>query len=281
MAVAEEQWSPEGSRVHARHHPSIGGLPSVMISDSTTTTGDTMDDWEHGLGELVRTRHRSLMGYAYLLSGDVQDAEDLVQDALVKVFSRRSAPQPHAAEAYVRRAIYTIYLDGYRRRTRWSRIRHLTASADHQESTAPSTDAEIDVAAALQRLSPRQRACVLLRHYDDLTVPQIADELGIAEGTVRRHVADAHVALRGLLADLDPARVRSPAPATAVPATSATSTSTAGHTRFAPAPSGATAAPAPDDRRAGPDVPAARPDSTSTRPAARPAPNEDDLRSDR
>lgn len=217
-----------------------------MISDSTTTTGDEMDDWEHDMGELVRTRHRSLVGYAYLLSGDVRDAEDLVQDALVKVFSRRSTPQPHAAEAYVRRAIYTIYLDGYRRRTRWSRIRHLTASAHHQESTAPATGDQVDVAAALQRLSPRQRACVVLRHYDDLTVPQIADELGIAEGTVRRHVADAHAALRGLLADLAPAGARSPALSggAAEPAAGG-----AGDTRFAPASPRGAAPPADDDAR--------------------------------
>lgn len=232
-----------------------------MISDSTTRTGDEMDDWEHDMGELVRTRHRSLVGYAYLLSGDVRDAEDLVQDALVKVYSRRSTPQPHAAEAYVRRAIYTIYLDGYRRRTRWSRIRHLTASADHQESTAPATGDQVDVAAALQRLSPRQRACVVLRHYDDLTVPQVADELGIAEGTVRRHVADAHAALRGLLADLAPAGARSTAASAGRVAEHAAGG--ADETRFAPAP------PTPDD--AGPAGAA----SSTT------APTDDDPRSHR
>lgn len=237
-----------------------------MISDSTTTTGDEMDDWEHDMGELVRTRHRSLVGYAYLLSGDVRDAEDLVQDALVKVFSRRSTPQPHAAEAYVRRAIYTIYLDGYRRRTRWSRIRHLTASADHQESTAPATGDQVDVAAALQRLSPRQRACVVLRHYDDLTVPQIADELGIAEGTVRRHVADAHAALRGLLADLAPAGARS---STSSAPVAEHAPGGADQTRFAPAPAGAAALPTPDDASA------ADADSTTT------APTDDDPRSHR
>ncbi len=199
-----------------------------MMCDSDTRTGDTMDDWEHDMGELVRTRHRALLGYAYLLSGNVRDAEDLVQDALVKVFSRKSAPQPHAAEAYVRRAIYTIYLDLYRRRTRWSRVRHLTASTDRQESTAPATGDQVDVAAALQRLSPRQRACVVLRYYDDLTVPQIADELGIAEGTARRHVADAHAALRGLLADLAP-----------VPAGGGRAGGAVGDERFAPVSQGA------------------------------------------
>ena len=69
--------------------PTVLPTPSVMMCDSDTRTGDTMDDWEHDMGELVRTRHRALLGYAYLLSGNVRDAEDLVQDALVKVFSRQ------------------------------------------------------------------------------------------------------------------------------------------------------------------------------------------------
>lgn len=238
----------DDEQAHDDLSPTVLTCPSVMMCDSDTRTGDEMDDWEHDMGELVRTRHRALLGYAYLLSGNVRDAEDLVQDALVKVFSRKTAPQPHAAEAYVRRAIYTIYLDGYRRRTRWSRIRHLTASADRQESAAPATGDQVDVAAALQRLSPRQRACVVLRHYDDLTVPQIADELGIAEGTVRRHVADAHTTLRGLLADLAPA---------ANGARTGTATT---HERFSPSPApgttsststaGAASAAGTDDRPA-------------------------------
>ena len=163
-----------------------------------------MPDWEHEMGELVRTRHRALVGYAYLLSNDIREAEDLVQDALVKVFSRRSVPQAGAGEGYVRKAIFTLYLDAYRKRRRWSGIKHLVGSAERRESTDGATGDEVDIAAALHHLSPRQRACVVLRHFDDLPVAQIAAELGIAEGTVGRHLHDAHAALRTLLADLAP-----------------------------------------------------------------------------
>ena len=164
-----------------------------------------MQDWEHEMGELVRTRHRALVGYAYLLSNDVREAEDLVQDALVKVFSRRSVPRQGAAEGYVRTAIFTIYLDAYRRRRRWSGIKHLVGAAERHESTDEATSAQLEIAAALQQLSPRQRACIVLRHFDDLPVAQIAAELGIAEGTVGRHLHDANAVLRRLLADLAPA----------------------------------------------------------------------------
>ena len=49
----------------------------------------------------------------------------------------------------------------------------------------------LDVRFALRELSPRERACIVLRYFDDLTVPQIAAQLGLADGTVKRYLADA------------------------------------------------------------------------------------------
>jgi RNA polymerase sigma-70 factor (ECF subfamily) len=177
------------------------------------------------LADLVARRGQALLGYARALCGDPQQAEDLVQDALVKVYSRWLAPgrtvsgraasgtggvviipltEGEAAlpnEAYVRRAILTLFLDGRRRASRWSKVRHLLAA----NAVAPSGDADvgIDIAHTLQALSPQQRACVLLRFYDDLTVPQIAAQLGIAPGTVSGYLAEATRSLRGALAPLD------------------------------------------------------------------------------
>lgn len=161
-----------------------------------------MPDWNDDLHELVRTRHRALIGYAYLLCGNTREAEDLVQDALVKVFVPRSTPDASVSEGYVRRAILTIYLDLYRRRRRWSGIKHLVGIADREESHELEVSAHLDVAVALDKLSPRQRACVVLRYFEDLTVPQIAAALGCAEGTVKRHLFDAHAALHSLLGPL-------------------------------------------------------------------------------
>ena len=161
-----------------------------------------MPDWNDDLSELVRTRHRALIGYAYLLCGNTREAEDLVQDALVKVFTPRTAPAAAVSEGYVRRAILTIYLDVYRRRRRWSGIKHLVGMSDREDSQEAAISNQVDVALALDALTPRQRACVVLRYFEDLTVPQIAQALDCADGTVKRHLFDAHAALQDRLGPL-------------------------------------------------------------------------------
>jgi RNA polymerase sigma-70 factor (ECF subfamily) len=58
-----------------------------------------------------------------------------------------------------------------------------------------------DLRAGLSALSPRQRACVVLRFYEDLTVPEVARALGCGEGTVKRHLSEAMTRLRQRLAE--------------------------------------------------------------------------------
>lgn len=153
-----------------------------------------MARWEPLLDELVRDRGRALVGYAFLLCGDSAEAEDLVQDALVKTFSGRlSADAVLSTEAYVKRAILTIHLDGFRRRKHWATIRHLSATPDTDDGArteALVTD-RMHVFSALGGLSPRERACVVLRFYEDLTIRQIADHLSLSQGTVKRYLHDA------------------------------------------------------------------------------------------
>ncbi len=157
--------------------------------------------WEAVLTELVRSRGAALARYATLLCGNASDGEDLVQDALTKVFSRfrrsHSEEGPEYAEAYVRRTIVTLYLDSYRRGRRWRAVQHLfePAQVHHDESTS----ARVDVARALATLPPRQRACVVLRYYADLTIEQTGDELGLAAGTVKRYLHEANQRLAAVL----------------------------------------------------------------------------------
>ncbi|PUB24043.1 RNA polymerase sigma-70 factor (ECF subfamily) [Promicromonospora sp. AC04] len=175
--------------------------------------------WESELDELMRTRGSALVRYAYMLSGDRALAEDLVQDALVKVYSRlRGVPgrgrsvavaqgsQAHDlespftnAEGYVRRAVLTIYLDGYRKRQRWTGVKHLLADDDSTRGADQAASARVDVMAALAKLGARERACVVLRYFEDMTVPQIADALGTAQGTVKRYLSDATANLQEIL----------------------------------------------------------------------------------
>ena len=159
-----------------------------------------MGGWEQGLDELVRTRGPALVGYAYLLCGDRREAEDLVQDALVKAFSRgRSGIEAASIEGYVRRTLLNTYVDGFRRRRRWAAVRHLVAPDDAAAAPDAGVTERMAVAQALRSLSPRERACVVLRFYDDLTVAAIADELGLSQGAVKRYLSDGVRRLEGLL----------------------------------------------------------------------------------
>ncbi|HEX5331799.1 MAG TPA: sigma-70 family RNA polymerase sigma factor [Cellulomonas sp.] len=162
-----------------------------------------MSDWEHVLDALVRERGPALVRYAALLTGNLGDADDLVQEALVRSFSQgRPLRETLAAESYVRRAILSIFLDGYRRRRRWAGVRHLLARPDDAEGPEVAASSRIDVQSALLTLRPRLRACIVLRFYDDLTVPEIARRLGLSDGTVKRYLSDAIDALEDVLGPL-------------------------------------------------------------------------------
>ncbi len=159
-----------------------------------------MAEWEEVLDDLVHERGPALVRYAALLTGSTRDAEDLVQDALVRTFAQgRPLRDAAAAEAYVRRAVFTVFLDGHRRRRLWTGVRHLLARDDALDGHDQSASDRLDVQAALATLRPRLRACVVLRYYDDLTVPEIARQLGLSDGTVKRYLSDAIGALEAVL----------------------------------------------------------------------------------
>jgi RNA polymerase sigma-70 factor (sigma-E family) len=156
-------------------------------------------DWEQAFRALLATRGGALRSYAYLLTGDTASAGDLVQEALTRVFGRRRVGGDiDQLEAYVRRAMLNQYVDSRRRLARWNATRHLLVDPPHHDDDRFAVADE--VRRALSTLSPKQRACVVLRYYEDLTVPEIADELGCAEGTVKRHLSDARTKLATQLA---------------------------------------------------------------------------------
>ncbi|MGW5194545.1 SigE family RNA polymerase sigma factor [Kribbella sp. NPDC004138] len=158
-----------------------------------------MADWEQAFRALLATRGGALRSYAYLLTGDTASAGDLVQEALTRVFGRRRVGGDiDQLEAYVRRAMLNQYVDSRRRLARWNATRHLLVDPPHHDDDRFAVADE--VRRALSTLSPKQRACVVLRYYEDLTVPEIADELGCAEGTVKRHLSDARTKLATQLA---------------------------------------------------------------------------------
>lgn len=156
-----------------------------------------MSHWRTVLEAVVRDRRADLVGYACLYTSDRAAAEDLVQEALVRVFSRtRNLTTAPEAEQYVRRAIRTAFLDLARKRRTWRGKEHLFAEASETSGPEDAVQAGLDVRAALAALSPRQRACIVLRHFDDLPVAEIAGELGVTAGAVKRYLNEGTAKLR-------------------------------------------------------------------------------------
>ena len=145
--------------------------------------------------EYVAGRRAALLRTAYLLTGQHADAEDLVQLALVKAAPhwRRICDDP---EPYVRKILAREATNRWRRR-RWREV-STDVLPESPEGAADPTDREL-LRQALMRLSPRQRAVVVLRYFDDLTEQQTAEVLGIGLGTVKSHGRDAMARLRELV----------------------------------------------------------------------------------
>ncbi len=169
-----------------------------------------MSGWRDTLDVLMRERGRALFGYAYMLAGSREDAEDLFQEALVRTFrTGRPLRSVDAAHAYVKRAIATASIDGGRRAG--ARPRTVPADADdlrargHRMTTPDHSalvDDAVDLHAALLTLSPRERACIVLRHLEAQPVAEVAHTLGLAQGTVKRYLSDGIGKLRAAMPGL-------------------------------------------------------------------------------
>lgn len=149
--------------------------------------------------EFVAARRPALLRTAYLMTGSHEDAEDLVQVALVKAVPhwRKISDRP---EPYVRRILARESVSRWRRR-RWREV----GTAEMPEGGASDVDVaeREDLRRALLALAPRQRAVVVLRYYEDLTEAQTADALGITVGTVKSQASDALARLRAVVPGLE------------------------------------------------------------------------------
>ena len=159
-------------------------------------------DLDEVVGEVMRESGERLLRLAYQVCHDRAMAEDLVQEALLRVYGswRRRRPQVSSAEGYLRRAIINEYLRRRRLRSSSEVVTDVFASGRHvQESYAFEAQVlERDrLWAALGALSARQRSAVVLRYYEDLPDEEIAELLGCREATVRSLVSRALTTLRG------------------------------------------------------------------------------------
>jgi RNA polymerase sigma-70 factor (sigma-E family) len=145
--------------------------------------------------DYVAARRTELRRFAFALCGSWDGAEDLLQNALVKLYV--AWPRVEAArnqDAYVRKVILNAGIDESRRP--WRREKPTDQVLDHE---TPSVEDGPDFAAVLADLPAMQRKVVVLRHWLDLSVADTAAELGIAEGTVKVHHHRAMARLRDCL----------------------------------------------------------------------------------
>jgi RNA polymerase sigma factor (sigma-70 family) len=91
----------------------------------------------------------------------------------------------------VRVIMVNLFIDGARRQSRWIRVAPLLRSAEAAPDPAEEVSVRDAMLTALRTLSPRQRACVVLRYYEDLPVAKVAATLGVSEGAVKRYLSEA------------------------------------------------------------------------------------------
>jgi RNA polymerase sigma-70 factor (sigma-E family) len=133
----------------------------------------------------VAARMGGLVRFAYLLTGDLGHAEDLVQTALMQVYVRARRLAPDDPERYVRRVVINANISRFRRRRVAESLVECTpevAAPDRPEAVAEQADT---LRRLLAGLPPRQRTVLALRYCADLAEAEIAALMGISPGTVK------------------------------------------------------------------------------------------------
>jgi RNA polymerase sigma-70 factor (sigma-E family) len=170
------------------------GLPGEP--ESGLERGRTPSAGDPAFHEYVASHAASLLRMALLLTHNLADAEDLLQAALAKTYQAWDRIEDRGAvDGYVRRAMVNTHISWWRRR----RVEEYPtddiperAVADH----AADGDLQDALRRAIERLPRRMRAAVVLRYYEDMTEAEIADVLGVSQGTVKSTVSRAVAKLR-------------------------------------------------------------------------------------
>ena len=164
--------------------------------------------------ELVHEHSRRVYRWAYRLTGDPHDAEDLTQDVFVRVFRSLSTYTPGSFEGWLHRITTNLFLDGVRRRSRQRTVplhEHDAVDLVGDRGADPAqrlVEAALDpdVQAALDDLPDDFRRVVLLADVEGLSYEEIADVVGIKMGTVRSRLHRGRRQMRDSLAHRRPGR---------------------------------------------------------------------------
>lgn len=161
-----------------------------------------MDDRDRGFAAYFGSRADAMRGTAYLLCGDWHRAEDLVQTAFVKLYRawNRIAGH-HTLDAYTRQILVRTFIDENRRGF-FHRERVTETTPDLAGPQSGSTEDRLVLLSALTKVPARQRAALVLRYWEDLSVEDTAHALRCSPGTVKSQTARGLETLRGLIPTL-------------------------------------------------------------------------------
>ena len=160
---------------------------------------DGVPTWE----EVARDHGRFLYNVAYRLAGNDFDAQDVVQEALIRVHKGLETYQPGSLEGWLARIVTNVFLDEVRRRRRRP-TEALPADPDRVVPPAPAADQVAsglsdEVQAALAALPDEFRVAVVLCDVADLSYEQISESVGVPVGTVRSRIHRGRRLLRAAL----------------------------------------------------------------------------------
>lgn len=160
-----------------------------------------MDDRDTAFAEYFASRSTAMRASAYLLCGDWHRAEDLTQTAFIKVYLAWNRLSGHdRLDAYTRKVLVRAFLDDGRRG--WFRRVRVTEEPDDVPGDSDtSVDDRLMLQRALGRIPRRQRAVLILRYWEDISIEDVAEALGCSTGTVKSQSTRGLQALRAVLAE--------------------------------------------------------------------------------
>src|SRR5262245_11933635 len=211
-AAREAQADPGRADGRAPLGAPLSADSRLAIEIRTLVGRGEMDEARDRFSELVAMHQRRASRIAYQYLRDAADADEAVQDAFVKVFSRiNSYREAWPFEVWFTRILINGCLDRRKARSRRERwfVGGDAARADEARTAADASDdpehrllareRRARVAAAIDRLDGRQRTVLMLCHYGDCTPREISAMTGLNESTVRVHLFRAARKLRSLL----------------------------------------------------------------------------------
>lgn len=163
-------------------------------------------DVEDEFADFVRGVSPRLLTSAWMLSGDPHVAEELVQEALVRVYVHWRRAKADNPLAYARRVLVNLHTDRWRKHRR-EVLTDVVPEMDPSPGHGRRVDLATDLVRALQALPRRERECVVLRHYLDLSERDTAATLGVSTGTVKSSTSRGLAALRATLTQGEPNHV--------------------------------------------------------------------------